>query len=71
MAIRRRESTFDIWVDFASVILISAATVMTAWCGYQAARWTALQTREYNEASAHESPLRWLRAVPIPSKSSM
>ncbi len=52
MAIRRRESTFDIWVDFASVILISAATVMTAWCGYQAARWTALQTREYNEASA-------------------
>jgi hypothetical protein len=51
MAVRRRESTFDSWVDFASVILISAATVLTAWCGYEAARWTALQTREYNEAS--------------------
>jgi hypothetical protein len=52
MAIRRRESAFDVWVDFASVILISAATVLTAWCGYEAARWTALQTKEYNQASA-------------------
>jgi hypothetical protein len=51
MAVRRKESTFDAWVDFASVILISAATVLTAWCGYEAARWTALQTREYNQAS--------------------
>ncbi len=52
MAIRKKESTFDVWVDFASVILISAATVLTAWCGYEAARWTAIQTRQYNEASA-------------------
>lgn len=51
MAIRKKESEFDVWVDFASVVLISAATVLTAWCGYEAARWTALQTREYNEAS--------------------
>ena len=52
MAIRKKESTFDVWVDVASVILISAATVLTAWCGYEAARWTAIQTRQYNEASA-------------------
>lgn len=50
MAVRARESKFDIWVDVASVILISAATVLTAWCGYEAARWTAIQTREYNQA---------------------
>jgi hypothetical protein len=52
MAIRKRESDFDVWVDFASVVLISAATVLTAWCGYEAARWTALQSRQYNESSA-------------------
>lgn len=52
MAIRKRESPFDIWVDFASVVLISAATVLTAWCGYESARWTALQSRQYNESSA-------------------
>ena len=40
------------WVDFASVVLISAATVLTAWCGYEAARWTAIQSRLYNESSA-------------------
>jgi hypothetical protein len=48
----RRESRFDRWVDFASVILISLSTVVTAWCGYEAARWTALETRSYNDASS-------------------
>ncbi|MEO6836722.1 MAG: hypothetical protein ABI231_12575 [Candidatus Tumulicola sp.] len=47
-----QESRFDRWVEFSSVVLISAATVLTAWCGYEAARWTALETRHYNEASA-------------------
>lgn len=45
-------SKFDRAVDLASVILISAATVLTAWCGYESARWTAMQTRQYNEASS-------------------
>lgn len=48
----RKESRFDRWVDVASVILISLATVLTAWCGYEAARWTAVQTRAYNDASS-------------------
>lgn len=52
MPVTKKESPFDRWVDLASVILISAATVLTAWSGYQAARWTALQTRQYNEASS-------------------
>ena len=42
----------DRYVDIAAVVLISLATVLTAWCGYQAARWSGLQTRSYNEASA-------------------
>jgi hypothetical protein len=42
----------DGWVDLGSVLLISAATVLTAWCGYEGARWTAVQTRLYNTASA-------------------
>ncbi len=50
MEARRKESRFDAWVDFASVILISAATVLTAWCGYESARWAAVETRAYNEA---------------------
>lgn len=50
--IEKRRAAFDRWVDFASVLLISAATVLTAWCGYEAARWTALQTRMYNTANA-------------------
>ena len=52
MDVARKESRFDRWVDVASVILISLATVVTAWCGYEAARWTAIQTRSYNDASA-------------------
>jgi hypothetical protein len=52
MAIRKKESEFDVWVDFASVVLISVATVLTAWCGYEAARWTALESMQYNESSA-------------------
>ena len=52
MAREASQATFDRWVDVASVVLISVATVLTAWCGYEAARWTGLQTRSYNQANA-------------------
>ena len=52
MDVARRESRFDKAVDIASVILISLATVVTAWCGYEAARWTAIETRSYNDAAS-------------------
>jgi len=52
MDVAKKESPFDRWVDVASVILISLATVLTAWCGYEAARWTALQTVAYNDAAS-------------------
>jgi hypothetical protein len=43
---------FDRWVEFLSAVLLSLATVLTAWCGYQAARWGGEQARLYNQASA-------------------
>lgn len=44
--------TVDRIVDFASVLLISVAAVLTAVCGYQSARWSGQQTRLYNVANA-------------------
>jgi hypothetical protein len=43
---------FDRWVEVVSVIVLSLATVMTAWCGYQAARKSGEQTRAYSQATA-------------------
>ncbi len=34
------------------VVLLSLATVTTAWCGYQSARWSGEQTKDDNQASA-------------------
>jgi hypothetical protein len=45
-------AAIDRFVDFASLILISLAAVLTAVCGYQAARWDGEQTRLYNIAAA-------------------
>jgi hypothetical protein len=32
-------SRFDRWVEFFSAIILSLATVGTAWCGFQASQW--------------------------------
>ncbi len=34
------------------VVLLCLATVTTAWCGYQSARWSGEQTKDDNQASA-------------------
>ena len=47
-----RRARIDRIVDVATVILISLASVATAWCGYQAARWSALQALSYSLANA-------------------
>jgi hypothetical protein len=39
-------------VEFFSAIVLSLATVLTAWCGYQATRWSGEQARAYSEAGA-------------------
>jgi len=47
-----RRERFDKFVDFAAVGLIALATVLTAWCGYQASRWRTLATSDYQRAGA-------------------
>jgi len=43
-------SRFDRWIEFISAVLLALATVGTAWCGYQAARWGGEQTTHFFEA---------------------
>jgi hypothetical protein len=42
-------------VQLLSTILLACAAVATAWCSYQAARWTV----EYRQASGHTNALRF------------
>lgn len=35
-----------------SAVVLSMATVLTAWCGYQAARWGGVQASSYSQAGA-------------------
>jgi hypothetical protein len=39
-------------MELVSAIILSLATVLTAWCGYQATRWSGEQSLYYSEASA-------------------
>jgi hypothetical protein len=43
---------FDRWIEFFSAIVLALATIGTAWCGYQATRWSGVQAQLYQEASA-------------------
>jgi hypothetical protein len=40
------------YIDLASVILISLATALSAWCVYQSTRWATSSTEQYNTANA-------------------
>ncbi len=40
------------WLELGAVILLSLATLATAWSGYQAALWSGDQSQHYAEASA-------------------
>lgn len=44
-------SRFDRWVEFIAAIVLSLATVATAWAGYQAALWGGEQARHMAAAS--------------------
>ena len=41
----------DRLIDLISVVLISLATLMTAWCSYQSSSWGSLQAKRYAEAN--------------------
>jgi hypothetical protein len=42
----------DRWLELGAVILLSLATLATAWSGYQAALWSGVQSQRYSQASA-------------------
>jgi hypothetical protein len=43
---------FDRWVEFISAIILSFATVGTAWCGYQAAQWNGQKAAYSSQANS-------------------
>ncbi len=49
----QRRARIDRIVDIAAVAVISVATVLSTWCGYQAARWGGEQSRSYQRASQY------------------
>jgi len=55
------------YLDITSAILLSIATVATAWCVYQATGWSGEQSRAYAEASSRriESSREYSRAIQI------
>jgi hypothetical protein len=48
---RGRESLAR-WIDLGSTIMLALATVLSAWCAYQSARWGGVQANLYSEAGA-------------------
>jgi hypothetical protein len=46
-AVSRRER----WLELATVVLLSLATLLTAWSGYQAAKWSGEQSQGFADAA--------------------
>jgi hypothetical protein len=40
------------WLELGAILLLSLATLATAWSGYQAALWSGVQSQRYSQASA-------------------
>lgn len=56
----QENTCFDRWVEFISAIVLSLATVGTAWCGYQATRWNGEKSgfsSDANSANLHAAQL--------------
>lgn len=49
---RGQGDRFDRWVEFFSAIVLALATVLTAWCGYQASMWSGTQSAAANAAAS-------------------
>jgi hypothetical protein len=45
-------SASERWLELGAVLLLSLATLATAWSGYQAAQWSGVQSQRYSQASA-------------------
>lgn len=51
LSTQKEVSRFDRWVEFMAAIVLSLATVATAWAGYQAALWGGDQTEHMAAAN--------------------
>ena len=40
------------WLEIIAAVLLALATVASAWCAYQAARWGSQESIEFNQATA-------------------
>lgn len=49
---KEKTSGGERWLEFGAVVLLSLATLATAWSGYQAALWSGEQSTRYAKASA-------------------
>ena len=49
---KKQKRSLDQWVEIISAVLISLATVASAWCAYQSALWGGEETISYNRANA-------------------
>lgn len=47
----QENTRFDRWVEFISAIILSLATVGTAWCGYQSAQWNGQKSAYSSQAN--------------------
>jgi hypothetical protein len=47
-----RPDRLERMLELGAVVLMSITTLATAWCGYQAARWSGEQSQSYARASA-------------------
>ncbi len=46
-----RQARLDRWLEIISAILLSLATVASAWCAYQSARWNGVQAVSFSAAN--------------------
>jgi len=46
------ERDWDNWIEVGSAVLMSLAIIASAWCAYQAARWSGVQSIEFSQATA-------------------
>jgi len=49
---KQQKSRLEQWVEIISAVLISLATVASAWCAYQSALWGGEEAISYNAAGA-------------------
>ena len=46
-----RQARLNRWLEIISAILLSLATVASAWCAYQSARWNGVQAQAFSAAN--------------------